>query len=175
MLGVLCLVMIVQLANLQWRNAAFEQRLLTNLETSHERYRLTFRYLSLLQDFETGQRGFVVTGKPEFLEPLEAARREMPEIAGRLESSYPAGTRQTALVKDLIRIGNSKVLYSERVIALRHHDGQPTASAVIAGGGGKRLMDQSRMLAAELERHEKALTRDMLLAAADERSDRLDE
>lgn len=172
MLGVLCLLMITQLANLQWRNAAFEQRLLADVETSNERYRLTFRYLSQLQDIETGQRGFVVTGRADFLQPLEGARREIPEIARQLGRSYPAGSREAAIVADLVRTGQAKMLYSDRVIALRLRGGQAPASAVIAGGGGKRLMDRARVLAAALEHYEKTLTRNMLVAAAEQRTGR---
>ncbi|WP_300973089.1 ATP-binding protein [Sphingomonas sp. LHG3406-1] len=171
-LGVLCVVMIAQLANLQWRNVSFEQRLLSDVETSNERSRLAFRYLSQLQDVETSQRGFVVTGRPDFLQPLEAARREIPRIARQLERSYPAGSQEAAIVADLVRSGQDKILYSEGVIALRLRGGQASASAVIASGHGKRLMDHARVLAATLEHHEKTLTRNMLVRAADQRASR---
>lgn len=171
-LGMLCVVMIAQLAILQWRNGTFEQRLLAEVETSNERYRAAVRYLSELQDIETGQRGFVVTGKPEFLQPLLAARSGMPPVVRQLQSFYPAGSREAALVADLIHTGHAKMRYSDEVVALRRRAGAGPASILIANGTGKRLMDRARMLTAAIERHENTLTRTLLISAAEERAQR---
>src|SRR5689334_9230814 len=40
----------------------------------------------LLIDMETGVRGFVITGRDEFLAPWHAARAQLPAAAERLES-----------------------------------------------------------------------------------------
>ena len=38
----------------------------------------------LLIDMETGQRGFIITGEPSFLEPWEIGRRTLPERVATL-------------------------------------------------------------------------------------------
>src|SRR3954454_8534875 len=40
----------------------------------------------LLIDMETGVRGFVITGRDDFLSPWNAARTQLPAAASRLES-----------------------------------------------------------------------------------------
>ena len=40
--------------------------------------------LSQLKDAETGQRGYVITGNEQYLEPYQAARRELPQRIARL-------------------------------------------------------------------------------------------
>src|SRR4051794_16989842 len=42
------------------------------------------RALSTLKDAETGQRGFLLTGEEEYLEPYRAASARMDEALGRL-------------------------------------------------------------------------------------------
>ncbi|MDT2009970.1 hypothetical protein FXW78_51455 [Rhodococcus opacus] len=40
----------------------------------------------LLIDMETGQRGFIITGEPSFLEPWEIGRRTLPERVATLRN-----------------------------------------------------------------------------------------
>lgn len=172
LLGALCVLMVAQLGILQWRNIAFEQRLLAEVESSSQRSRLAVRYLSYLQDIETGQRGFVVTGRPDFLQPFDTAREKIPEVAEQLERLYISGSREAAIANELLRRGQAKISYSEGVIALRQQGEQAAASSAIANRRGKRIMDHARALVAALEEHEQGLTRNMLVAAAEERAQR---
>lgn len=170
LLGALCLAMIAQLAILQWQNVAFEHRLLAAVETSNERHRAAVRYLSQLQDVETGQRGFTVTGKSEFLQPLDAALREMPSVSRQLAAFYPPQSREGAIINDLLRTGDAKVLYSKKMVGSRDGSSPVRASAAIAMGEGKRLMDRARLLAAQVQWRENERTRAMLVSAGIERS-----
>lgn len=172
LLGALCFLMVAQLGILQWRNIAFEQRLLAEVENSSQRSRLAVRYLSYLQDIETGQRGFVVTGRADFLQPFDTAREKIPEVAEQLERLYISGSREATIANELLRSGQAKISYSEGVIALRQRGEQAAASSAIANRRGKRIMDHARALAAALEEHEQGLTRNMLVAAAEERAQR---
>ena len=61
----------------QTRNAAAVQHTLT------VEGQLT-RVLSLLQDAETGQRGFLLTGNPSYLEPFTSATAELDKVIEKL-------------------------------------------------------------------------------------------
>src|SRR5690242_3062690 len=50
--------------------------------------------LSLLKDAETGQRGYILTGDPRFLEPYHDARRAIPPLFARLDSITRADAAQ---------------------------------------------------------------------------------
>jgi len=53
---------------------------------------------------ETGVRGYLLTGKPEFLEPYEKARRELPQTLVELQKTAPAEQKaQLNLVEALTR------------------------------------------------------------------------
>ncbi|MGH9943299.1 MAG: CHASE3 domain-containing protein [Pyrinomonadaceae bacterium] len=95
-----------------------------------------------LIDMETGMRGYLITGKPEFLEPYERAAREIdPAFAalGGLVSDNPAQVRRL----DEIRSQSARWIdYGRSVIALRNGGGDYQAR--VSSGEGKRLMDAAR-------------------------------
>jgi signal transduction histidine kinase len=61
----------------------------------------------LVVDVETGQRGFVITGREKFLDPWRNARRALPEASRRLEQ-LTAGDRQH---EQALRIGRAAAAY----------------------------------------------------------------
>jgi len=169
-LGTLCVSMFAQLAILQWREVRFERALLGDIENSNARHRAAAKYLSLLRDVETGYRGFVVTGNADYLQPFQQGLGELQPISRQMTTFYTPGSRQSALVYELLRTGEAKVRYSQTVVALRQAAGQAQASALVGTGQGKRLMDYARRLTAVIERHERDETRIMLILSADQRS-----
>jgi PAS domain S-box-containing protein len=169
-LGSLCFLLLAQFAVLQWRLVDLERVLLRNVESSNTRHRTALHYLSLLQDIETGQRGFVVTGNPEFLQPLNFARGELLPSGKELADLYPRGTPERDLAADLVRTGEAKALYSYSIVHLRTHEGQQRSSTAMVNGVGKRLMDRARSLTAAIEQRESEHARSILIAASSQRS-----
>ncbi len=121
--------------------------------------------LSLLKDAETGQRGYLLVRDPSYLEPYEAATRQLgPELEHlrRLTSDNP---RQRE------RLGRAEVLIRERLevlartIALDRGGNREEALAIVQTGQGKRIMDSLRALMAEFQEEERRLLK--------ERSERL--
>ena len=97
----------------------------------------------LVIDLEDGQRGFVITHEPRFLEPWRLARMRIPEAGGRLLSlANDPGQRRRAA-----RIVNSVESYISDysvplVAAARRRD--PDAASVATTLRGKRLVDALR-------------------------------
>lgn len=106
---------------------------------------------SLLVDAETGQRGYVLTGKDVFLQPYYIASSMMHPALARLRQAYSSDSPEDiAKVEDLIEHAEMKMAHLEMVIRLRTDSGFEASEAEIASGRGKQLMDYVRNLGAEL-------------------------
>lgn len=99
--------------------------------------------LSALQDAETSQRGYVLTGRTEYLEPLETAKSRLPGQLSRLESLAARGHGR-ADVRELKDRVQQKMDYVEGTVKTRRDQGFEAATAMVATGEGKLLMDQVR-------------------------------
>ncbi|MFN8389413.1 MAG: response regulator [Bdellovibrionota bacterium] len=100
--------------------------------------------LSLLKDAETGQRGFIITGKEQYLDPYkEAVSRVYAALAeaGRLSREIPG---QQARLEALKAPLDTKLAELAETIRVRRENGLETASAVVLEDRGKTAMDQIR-------------------------------
>jgi signal transduction histidine kinase/CheY-like chemotaxis protein/CHASE3 domain sensor protein len=114
--------------------------------------------LQLFVDHETGVRGFLITGKDEFLEPYEnASRRIKPAIADveRLLGDNIAQKKRLESMRDSYFHWRE---YAETVIELKRQ-GKPVETYV-SSGAGKRIMDEIRRQVGELIADEEMVKRD---------------
>ncbi|MDM4767614.1 CHASE3 domain-containing protein [Pelomonas sp. SE-A7] len=114
------------------------------------------RLLTLLVDLETGQRGFIITGQYVFLQPYEAASRELrsmlPGLRQQLDESG-SGVGQKRL-DELIAQRQQQIVTN---IAERERRGDAVLKDMDTYVAGKQLMDeirrQVRLLQQEQQRH----------------------
>ena len=165
----MCVLLIGLVAIFQLRAVALERSLQWASEEINQRERTAVHYLSLLQDVETGQRGFVVTGNPQFLQPYEQAMQALPRTSSELSANYPEGTAENAIAGDLLRTGKAKVAHAKDVISVRMYD-RSKASALVGAGHGKQLMDHARALVAKIEQRESMRSRALLQEASGQRA-----
>src|SRR5262245_39449300 len=59
------------------------------------------RTRSVVQDAETGQRGYLITGDVHYLDPYRIARRDLPERFAQLDSLTRDNPEQQRLVAEL--------------------------------------------------------------------------
>ncbi|HSP73457.1 MAG TPA: ATP-binding protein [Gaiellaceae bacterium] len=90
----------------------------------------------LLLDLETGQRGYVITGDPRFLQPWRTARRELPAAEADLRDLVGVATarRITAAVDEYLQV------WAAPIVATARTD-RAAARAVIATGAGRRRVE----------------------------------
>jgi signal transduction histidine kinase len=105
-------------------------------------------------DVEVGQRGYVITGNPAFLEPYRASASRVDDMLRLIERD--ARTDPTPHLPSLKRYVDAKLVYAQRTIELRERDGLVAAAAEIGRSEGKRLMDGVRAEIARMIRHERA-------------------
>ncbi len=104
--------------------------------------------LSSLKDAETGQRGYILSGKREFAQPYDEA---LPKIENLLyELSLRAQDERTRAAEvELIReTVNMRLSLLQKVALIRERDGIEAAVADPAFNNGKLVMDRLRELIA---------------------------
>lgn len=111
--------------------------------------------VSAVKDAETGQRGYLLTGNPAYLEPFTRAETTVPERLARfqeLTAGDPYYDQRADRLKALI-VERMDVI--RRVLALRDlPKGMNLALAEMGKGRGLQLMEALRDLVAEMEAHE---------------------
>ncbi|WP_374472314.1 CHASE3 domain-containing protein [Phenylobacterium sp.] len=154
------LVAIVMFASLQG-----VARLRSEEEVSYERQAQMQRVFSLVQDAETGQRGFVITGAEEFLQPYDTAMSELQQELGELEAGVAGEPAQMARMQRLRQQIARKVDLMASGVAARRYQGLDAATTLVTTGHGKRAMDEIRGTVGEMLAAEAAALRQRQLAA----------
>lgn len=120
---------------------------------------------STLQDAETGQRGFVITGDENYLQPFEAARARLPQAFAQLNQTakiYESGSDTT----ELRRLSRDKLNELTESIEARRRGGFEAAAAIVQSGAGKASMDQIRVVVARMRAlQEERLTQQSQMSA----------
>ncbi len=113
--------------------------------------------LSDLQDVETGERGYVATGKEEFLEPYHSGRNEASKHLEHAKLLTSDNERQQERIARLWKEITAKLEHSTGSIALRREKGLEVAAQAMTDGRGKLLMDTIRGTIAEMTDEENKL------------------
>ena len=132
-------------------SVALRREIIRSYETRAELQRI----LSLHQDIETGQRGFVITGNERFLEPYLGAVGQVDTSLALLEGDLRANP---ALSRDLLALrGASSELrrFASRAIAQTRGGARNDAQRLVAAGEGKARMDRIRALIAGMSTAER--------------------
>lgn len=113
--------------------------------------------LSLLKDAETGQRGFVITGEPEYLDPYDAALRTLPTILERLRLLTADNAAQQINVARLDVLVQQKVSELRETVGVRQRDGFKASARIVESDKGKQIMDEARAVVASMDAEEDRL------------------
>ena len=106
----------------------------------------TQRLLSTLQDVETGERGFLLTGNETFLEPYNRGRAEALGRYTALQNLTVDSPLQQRNLGALKRMMDTKIAYADaRVAQLRHGD-RTGAIEETGQNRGKQVMDEMRSI-----------------------------
>ncbi|UOD32334.1 diguanylate cyclase [Massilia violaceinigra] len=119
-----------------------------DLKAAARREHLYQSLISMLRDAETGQRGFIITGKEEFLQPYYAGTSMIPAVLLELKTEN-ANPREQGSLKNIEDITNAKLASLSDTISLRRDSGFEKPAQVIAGGKGRSQMDLLRSLIGE--------------------------
>lgn len=115
------------------------------------------RTLSILQDAETGQRGYILTGQDSYLEPFyEAVDKAHHQISSLSELTADNPSQQIRIPK-LQSLIEKKFDELQETISLRKEKGLEAALQVVLTGKGKALMDNIRKIMGQMQDEEQSL------------------
>ncbi|WP_245420419.1 MULTISPECIES: CHASE3 domain-containing protein [unclassified Mesorhizobium] len=109
---------------------------------SIETQQLLAGLLSLTQDAETGQRGYLLTGEKTYLQPYQHAVEALPGQLARIDQMLPASSeaaQQVAGIKEALARKQSELA---ETIRLYDAGNMSKALEIVRGGSGKLDMEQ---------------------------------
>lgn len=98
----------------------------------------------LLDDAETNQRGYLLSGEPKFLAPYGDARKAIPGQLDRVRTLMAGDPKQKAALAGLSNAVSGKLAELQRTIDLYNTGDRDQALVVFKSDRGKVLMDQAR-------------------------------
>ncbi len=131
-------------------------KLINNYQlASHERSVISNADLVLkaIIDIETGQRGFVIAGKEEFLDPLYQSINPLNSYLKKLDSLTIDDPSQQTRIDTLYKLIDRQKSWHMAVIEARKRDFEE-ARSLVGSGTGKKMMDEVRQHIKEIQDHE---------------------
>ena len=112
--------------------------------------------LSTMQDAETGQRGYLITGEDQYLEPYNVALVAVEKNIQRVKHLTEDNPRQQARIPLLEEQISAKLKVEDRTITLRKKDAE-AARQIVLTGEGKKIMEAIRAQVQEMQQEERGL------------------
>ncbi|WAC18452.1 CHASE3 domain-containing protein [Luteolibacter sp. SL250] len=129
------------------RRVSHSRSVLTALQSS----------LSAMQDLELGQRGYIIVGEEQYLEPYHHSLGVLDSLLAEVEDLSRGNPEQLERSRQLRLAADRKKAYLARTIEIRRTQGEAEVSRISATGEGKLLMDSFRQRISEMERVEEQL------------------
>ena len=123
------------------------------------------KLLSFLKDAETGQRGYLLTGADEYLEPYRLAQEQLPKTEAELRQVGEQENRVLQTMEQVSPLIDRKMAELQQTIDLRRTQGLDAALKVVETGAGKKYMDEMRALIGQLDEDERTLLKERAAAA----------
>jgi PAS domain S-box-containing protein len=114
------------------------------------------KLIALVRDAESGQRGYLITGEPHYLEPYTAALAAIDTHVASIERKTSDNPRQQARIPELRALLSARLTTLAEVVALRSSGDFDATRRVIQTNRGKLQMEElqsvaTQMIAAEQE------------------------
>jgi PAS domain S-box-containing protein len=132
----------VQVGNQEW--FSHSRRVVQELRTTE----------SLVKDAETGQRGYLYTGKLDYLAPYNLATRQIDPHLDNLTVEIGDNPRQQIQVANLRVLIHEKLAELAQTISLYQSGDTAGAKALVTSGKGFNIMESIRSLVSQMEQEE---------------------
>jgi PAS domain S-box-containing protein len=115
------------------------------------------RVVGRLVDAETSYRGYLLARRQNFLQPYKGVDAETHALLDRVDQLVADTPDQQMRARRLRALADAKLNEMTRVLALSDGGDVSGAIAAVAEGEGKRVMDDVRVVAADMGRAESSL------------------
>ena len=139
------------------RAALGYDRLNDQVQRNHEVKEELSAVLRLVVDAETGQRGYLITDDPVYLEPYQEATSQIDSRLARLDSLTKSSARQQKKMAELRRVETEELAVLQQTIQLDKQGRDLEAGQLVLSGVGRQRMDELRNVVAEMEKEEDRL------------------
>lgn len=136
--------LVIGIGAVAYQNGQARASMRAESRASQEVHDSTGDLLSLLKDAETGQRGYLLTGRETYLAPYTAARANIPVVLGRLRSLTVGQKDEADRVAALEPVVAAKISELANTIELRRAKEVAPALEIVDSDRGKALMDDIR-------------------------------
>jgi signal transduction histidine kinase/ActR/RegA family two-component response regulator len=113
--------------------------------------------MSRLVDAETGQRGYLITGREDYLDPYNVAAAKLDGDLATLRDLVADNPMQLANAERLRADAAERVILLRRTLDLYRRGDRDGAVAVVKAGRGKALMEDSRGVVRDMLAEEERL------------------
>jgi methyl-accepting chemotaxis protein len=120
----------------------------------------------ILLDAETGQRGFIYTGKEPFLEPYIPAKNYFKDTLAVLKNKINDNPEQVKQLAEVERLANEKLEELETTINFKKAKNEKDLRALVLSGKGRKIMDQIRVKLGQMIQTEEQLLAERQKTAA---------
>jgi signal transduction histidine kinase len=117
------------------------------------------RLLSTVQDAETGQRGFILTGQASYLIPYTEATTALPARLSEVTASAPSHGIAPGTIAELNRAVQAKMTEMQHAVDLRRAAGFAAALSLVETNRGQQYMAEIRRLTGEMRNQQLATFR----------------
>ena len=124
---------------------------------THEVLEKIESFLSGMKDAETGQSGYLLTGRDEYLEPYHTAVQAVPVQLEELRKLTSDNPSQQSRIETLRALMNEKLAIIKETIDLRRTRGFDQAIDVVSTDRGKQIMDRIRVVIQAMKADELSL------------------
>ena len=127
------------------------------VEHTYEALNASEQWLTMIQDAESSQRGYLLTGDEQYLAPyrgLQSAERAARDHLRALTEDNP---RQRKRMAELDRLAGARLDRLSLGISVRREGSLEAAAGVVGTGDGARLMREIRRVLAAIETEEHRL------------------
>ena len=114
-------------------------------------------FVSTLKDAETGQRGYLLTGRPVYLTPFHSARAQISKEVQVFRGLVHDNPEQMARFDQLYELAQQKIEMIETSIDFKAANKTKDVAALIDSERGRELMDRIRSIVDEMRQVENKL------------------
>jgi PAS domain S-box-containing protein len=155
--GVIVIVtLLLGSAVLGWWNTSRLEEEAALVGHTHEVLEHTADVLRILVDAETSERGFIITGQEEYLQPYHAAKAGLENRLATLQEMTRDNARQQQRIQRLRDLATVRMSLLQKAIDLRRK-GLEEVQVLAGAGKGRAQMDAIRQVIAEMDRDERDL------------------
>ena len=112
------------------------------------------RLLSDLKDAETGQRGYLLTGDPVYLEPYNSAVRAIAGDMARVTTLVAGDSAHATQLRRIAPLVMARLATIDTTLAFKRRGDTKNALDIVRSGHGKAIMDSLRVVVGRMEAYE---------------------